>query len=102
MKKMQIIISIALLSIVLSIPAYAGTKNGKKDEIYVRIPVNSDIFEPDEVFYLRVNKGDRVSLTKSTITYIDKKEMNCISALMVILQSGKVAILKLYLYHEKA
>lgn len=73
MKKMQIIISIVLLSIVLSIPAYAGTKNGKKDEIYVRIPVNSDIFEPDEVFYLRVNKGDRVSLTKSTITYIDKK-----------------------------
>ena len=62
-----------LLSIVLSIPAYAGTKNGKKDEIHVTIPVNSDIFEPDEVFYLRVNKGDRVSLTKSTITYIDKK-----------------------------
>ena len=73
MKKIQIIISIVLLSIVLSIPAYAGTKNGKKDEIHVTIPVNSDIFEPDEVFYLRVNKGDRVSLTKSTITYIDKK-----------------------------
>ena len=30
MKKIQIIISIVLLSIVLSIPAYAGTKNGKK------------------------------------------------------------------------
>ena len=64
------IISIILISIILSIPTYAGTKKSEEDQISIRINEYEDSMG-DNKTYFRIDVGDRCSLTKRTILYFD-------------------------------
>ena len=70
MKKIQSIIGIILISIILSIPTYAGTKKSEEDQISIRINEYEDSMG-DNKTYFRIDVGDRCSLTKRTILYFD-------------------------------
>ena len=70
MKKIQSIIGIILISIILSIPTYAGTKKPEEDQISIRINEYEDSMG-DNKTYFRIDVGDRCSLTKRTILYFD-------------------------------
>ena len=70
MKKNQSIIGIILISIILSIPTYAGTKKPEEDQISIRINEYEDSMG-DNKTYFRIDVGDRCSLTKRTILYFD-------------------------------
>ena len=70
MRKLSMIISIILISIILSIPTYAGTKKPEEDQISIRINEYEDSMG-DNKTYFRIDVGDRCSLTKRTILYFD-------------------------------
>ena len=70
MRKLSMIISIILISIILSIPTYAGTKKSEEDQISIRINEYEDSMG-DNKTYFRIDVGDRCSLTKRTILYFD-------------------------------
>ena len=64
MKKIQSIIGIILISIIFSIPTYAGTKKSEEDQISIRINEYEDnLGMGDGKTYFRTNVGDRCSLT---------------------------------------
>ena len=66
------IISIILISIILSIPTYAGTKKSEEDQISIRINEYEDnLGMGDGKTYFRTNVGDSCSLTKKIILYYD-------------------------------
>ncbi len=72
MKKIQSIIGIILISIILSIPTYAGTKKPEEDQISIRINEYEDnLGMGDGKTYFRTNVGDSCSLTKKIILYYD-------------------------------
>ena len=72
MKKIQSIIGIILISIILSIPTYAGTKKSEEDQISIRINEYEDnLGMGDGKTYFRTNVGDSCSLTKKIILYYD-------------------------------
>ena len=72
MRKLSMIISIILISIILSIPTYAGTKKSEEDQISIRINEYEDnLGMGDGKTYFRTNVGDSCSLTKKIILYYD-------------------------------
>ena len=72
MRKLSMIISIILISIILSIPTYAGTKKPEEDQISIRINEYEDnLGMGDGKTYFRTNVGDSCSLTKKIILYYD-------------------------------
>ena len=58
MRKLSMIISIILISIILSIPTYAGTKKSEEDQISIRINEYEDSMG-DNKTYFRIDVGDR-------------------------------------------
>ena len=52
MRKLSMIISIILISIILSIPTYAGTKKSEEDQISIRI----NEYEPQPYVFCLLDK----------------------------------------------
>ncbi len=87
-EKIQSIIGI-LISIILSIPTYAGTKaKPEEDQISIRINEYEDSMG-DNKTYFRIDVGDRCSLTKKEQSCILIMESMYINAQMDINKNGK-------------